>query len=189
MALSVSNVVISTFTFNDWINKTNELAYDVSTYALTANTTAGVTTGNAYLNGIFSSNTLAVYTDLRGGNVGTSATLSMSGGFKSNSSIYAAGSFTANASTNQIVESVSLTSYRTSKYVVQVTSATGYQCTELLAMHDGTNVYLTEYATLNSNGSQGTLTANVSSGNLNLLYSPNATASSNVYFQRTSLAV
>jgi len=188
MALSISNVVIGTFTFNDWITKTNEIAYDFSTYALTANTTAGVTTGNAYVNGIFSSNTLAVYTDLRGGNVGTSNVLSISTGFKSNTSVYAAGSLTGNASASQIVDTVSLTSYRTHKYLVQVTSATGYQSTELMVMHDGTNVYLTEYATLTSSSSQGTFTANVSSGNCNLLYTPTATTS-NVYFQRTSLAV
>jgi hypothetical protein len=63
-----------------------------------------------------------------------------------------------------------------------------------MLLHNGTDAFLTEYATLTSNTVQGNMavfTVNVASGNVNLLISPttNSTTTSTVNFQRTTIAV
>ena len=52
---------------------------------------------------------------------------------------------TANTA-NQVVDSFAATVFRCVKYLIQVTSGSSYQVSEILSVHDGTTVYLTEYA-------------------------------------------
>ena len=75
-----ANVVVETDTFRDWLDRTNQLIYVLSTDVVTAkaNSTGAVTTGNAHVNGIFSANTLVAKTALRGGTVAASANLDIS---------------------------------------------------------------------------------------------------------------
>lgn len=77
-----ANVAVATDSFGGWINKTNQVIYDMGTVVVTVadvaqpNTTNGAqTTGNAHIQGIFSANTLSVSNALRGGSVSTPATL------------------------------------------------------------------------------------------------------------------
>ena len=51
-------------------------------------------------------------------------------------------------SANQVVDTFSGSRYRTAKYVVQMTSGTRYHSTEVILIHDGTTVYMTEYGTI-----------------------------------------
>lgn len=77
MAFNLSNVYAISDTFESWITKTNYGLDIISTLAVTTapNTAGGQTSGNAYVNGIFSANTLTATEAIRGGNVTTSATL------------------------------------------------------------------------------------------------------------------
>lgn len=77
MAFNLSNVYAISDTFESWITKTNYGLDIISTLAVTTapNTAGGQTSGNAYVNGIFSANTLTATESIRGGNVTTSATL------------------------------------------------------------------------------------------------------------------
>lgn len=190
MAISTSNVVIATDTFASWVAKTNEIAYSLSTAVLSSNTSAGVTSGNSYLNGTFSANTVAVVQGLRGGNVESSNTTQLnilSSVLSNNLTLYVSGQVAlATATANQLVDSVSTTTYRSSKYILQVNTAVGYQCSEILVLHDGTNSYVTEYATLTTNGTQGVFSTNINSGSIQLLVTPTQTTST-VTFQRTSI--
>ena len=79
MAFPVSNVVISSDTFSVWVERTNTLCDLMTREAITANSlsTGAITTGNAFVNGIFSAQTFAVNVGLRGGNVNTSANLAI----------------------------------------------------------------------------------------------------------------
>lgn len=80
---------------------------------------------------------------------------------------------TTNTATNQIVDSVSATVYRTVKYVLQVSSGSAYQTSEILLIHDDTNAYLTEYATIKTTtATLATFDATLSEGNLQLLVNP-----------------
>jgi predicted acyltransferase (DUF342 family) len=96
MALSTANLNTSTDTFLNWFDKTNTLldAYSTTIITTAANSSGGITTGNASLIGIFNSNTVAVGTSLRGGNVTTSGLLTIT----SNLSITGNTLFTGNAS-------------------------------------------------------------------------------------------
>ena len=79
MARAVANVVVSTDTFASWVGRTNQLADAMSLYAVTveANTTGANVSGNGFINGIFSANTIAAGQVLRGGSVATSANLNI----------------------------------------------------------------------------------------------------------------
>lgn len=79
MARAVSNVAIPTDNFAQWLNKTNQLLYSLSTEIVTANASpeGAITTGNAQVVGIFLSNTLIASANIRGGNTSTSANLNI----------------------------------------------------------------------------------------------------------------
>jgi hypothetical protein len=70
------------------------------------------------------------------------------------------------------IDSYVANNYRTSKYLMQISCNVGYQATEILLIHDGSNVLTTEYATLSTNGNLGVVSANIASGNVNLLFTP-----------------
>lgn len=74
--------------------------------------------------------------------------------------------------TNQVVDSFDLGIYSTAKYIVQAKYSTSIHSTEIMVMHDGTNVYIHEYGTMYSGSSLGTFSADISSGLVRLLFSP-----------------
>ena len=190
MATSTSIVNIKTDSIQDWLTKTDTISYKLSTEVVTANSATGVTTGNAYVNGVFSANTLAIVANIRGGTVATANVLNISSNvLQQNVTLTVSGLVSCNASANQVIDSFALTTSRSSKYLLQVNTAVGYQSTEILVLHDGsTNVFSTEYATLSTNGIQGVFSVNIASSNVNLLITPSP-AVSTVSFQRTSLQV
>ena len=74
----------------------------------------------------------------------------------------------------QEVHSVGAASYRTLKYTIQVTSGSDYNAQEILLLHDGSSVYMTEYAQIlaGSGLTLSTFDADINSGNVRLLVSP-----------------
>lgn len=77
--------VVSTDSFSGWIDKTNQVRYDMGTVVVTVgsvpqpNATNGAeTSGNAHVDGIMSATTYAVAGDLRGGTVSTPGDLTIS---------------------------------------------------------------------------------------------------------------
>ena len=78
---------------------------------------------------------------------------------------------TANTA-NQVVDSFSATAFRCVKYLIQVTSGSSYQVSEILSVHDGTTVYLTEYASMATGSELATFDSDINSGNVRLLVSP-----------------
>lgn len=89
---------------------------------------------------------------------------------------------------NQVIDSYDASLYRSSKYIIQaVCDQVGIHSTEVMVMHDGSTVYITEYATMFTNSSLFTVDANIAAGNVNLTVTP---ANPNTSFDvvRTSLA-
>ena len=74
--------------------------------------------------------------------------------------------------TNQVIDTFAISAYNSAKYFCQVKQSTHIHSTEINVMHNGTNVYITEYATMYSGSSLGTFTADISSGTLRLLFTP-----------------
>jgi len=74
---------------------------------------------------------------------------------------------------DQVLSSVSASSNRTVKYVISGSHASaGYHATEVLVTHDGSTVYMSEYATVFTSSSLMTLDADISGGNIRLLITP-----------------
>lgn len=82
-------------------------------------------------------------------------------------------SFTSSTTTpGQAIHSVSASTYRSIKYQVQMTSGASYHFVELVLMHDGSNVLISEYGTIYTSVSLSSFDADISSGNLRLLATP-----------------
>lgn len=73
---------------------------------------------------------------------------------------------------NQVLDITNIGIYRSVKYLVQVSSGTDYQTSEILLIHDGSNAYITEYGTIYTNTSLMTYDADISSSNARLLMTP-----------------
>jgi hypothetical protein len=132
-----------------------------------------------YINGVRLVNTLD-YSAIDGSSVITSSPLtgtveiiSLSRAtFADNSQIKAIKTDLTTTANNQIADTFDSNTYRTAKYLIQVTANTDYHATELLLIHDGTNAYTTEYGTIFTNESLATFSADISSGAVRLLVSP-----------------
>lgn len=82
---------------------------------------------------------------------------------------------TSTTNTQIIADSFALTDRRIAKYLVQVqeTGKSNFYSTEVLVMHDGTNVYMTQYATLNTDISPVKyIDSDINGGNVRLLILP-----------------
>lgn len=73
---------------------------------------------------------------------------------------------------NQVVDSFGVGEYRSAKYIVQMTYSTSYHVTEVMIIHDGTDVYISEYGTITTGSSLGTITGSISGGLVRLQVSP-----------------
>ena len=83
-----------------------------------------------------------------------------------------------------VVDTWSASTYRTAKYVVQLVNGADVEVIEVLVTIDGNNnVYLTEYADVQSNTQLGTTDADYSSGNVRLLVT--STNGTNVKVHKT----
>lgn len=89
---------------------------------------------------------------------------------------------------NQVVDTFPHTANRTAKYLIQMTSGTDYHATEVLLIHDGTTVHMTEYGTIFTNASLGTVNSDISGGLVRLLVTP-ANINTTVKIQRLSVTV
>lgn len=81
---------------------------------------------------------------------------------------------------DQIVDSYSVVKVRSVKYLIQATQGSQYHTTEVIMVHDGTTVYMTEYATIYTGASPLiTVDSDISGGYVRLLITP-ATANTTV---------
>ena len=96
---------------------------------------------------------------------------------------------TLSTTNQQLVDRFSLEDYRSVKYFVQMTNGTDYHVTEVVILHDGTNVYVSEYGTMYTNSSLGTLTADISGNYVRLLATPTNSTTTSVKGHRTLVTV
>lgn len=78
----------------------------------------------------------------------------------------------ATASSEVTIDSFASATYRSAKYLVQMTISGGYHVLELNLLHNGSTVFITQYGELKTNGSLGTFDADINSGNVRLLFTP-----------------
>jgi len=148
-----------------------------------------------------SNNTDVLTVDTINANVGIAITsptekLDVNGKIKTNDSVIISDSqitsttTTITSSTAQFVaDSFSITTYRTTKYLIQVlqTGSSKFYSSEVLLMHDGTNVYVTQYGTLATDNSPVSyIDADINSENVRLLITPSV-ANTTTKISRISL--
>ena len=73
---------------------------------------------------------------------------------------------------NQVIDSWSATTYRTAKYILQAVNGSDVHSTEILLNHNETDVFITEYATIYSNASLFTVSAQLNGSTLQLIATP-----------------
>lgn len=86
--------------------------------------------------------------------------------------IYVTTAALSTTTADQIIYTFPVAAFNSAKYLCQVTWSTSIHLTEISVMHDGTNVYITEYGTMYSGSSLGTFTADLSAGLIRLKFSP-----------------
>ena len=86
-------------------------------------------------------------------------------------------SYTTTTTANNVVDSFVKTAFRSAKYTIQITSGSDYHVTEVLLLHNGSDVFITEYGTVYTNASLGNVTAAINSANVELLVAPTNSSS------------
>lgn len=75
-----------------------------------------------------------------------------------------------------VIDTFTHADYFSGKYVVQVTSGVYVQTKEVLIMHDGTDIFIEEYATMTSGGlaqgGLGTISAQYNGNNIEVIFTP-----------------
>lgn len=109
-------------------------------------------------------------------NVSVSGNVAITGELSLGSAGVYSGVVTAvSGSSNTIIDTFNTSTYRGCKYVISIkdNSFNNYQLTEILLLQDGTDTFITEYATLkNSSTTLGTVVANVNAGAVRLWLNP-----------------
>jgi len=192
----------STDNFYNWIGRTNDLVDALKeTVTVKANTAGDMTSGNGFVNGYFGANTLTA-TYMKGGNVQSNSTLTFTSNLNIGDATFnvitlhnnvthtVSNSYTTTNSDIQIMDSFSTVGFRSGKYLISIknTNNTDYQSTEIMVLQDDANVYITEYATLLSNATLGTFTANVDSTTVRFYIDP-VYANNVIKYQRTLMTV
>ena len=89
---------------------------------------------------------------------------------------------------DQVADTFNKIAYRTAKYLVQMSDGTDFHTTEVLLIHDGTSAYITEYGTIFTNASMGTIDADISGNDVRLLVTPTS-INTTVKTQRITVTV
>ena len=140
-----------------------------STGIITATTFAGALTGD-------------VTGDVNAGIV-TSSTVVLTNG------LITTVSSTTTATDQTSIDSFSASTHRSAKYNVQITRGSEYQTTEISVVHDGSDSYGTEYATIKTGATLATFSTDISGGNVRLLATPSSATSTVFKLFRTATEV
>ena len=195
MTVNVANTA-NTNTFDYWRNRTNELAYAMSTYAVTAGG-SNAAVGDASVTGRINANTVSV------GNASVNVVISTA-----NSTQIANGQFFLNANgswtqvaaptytgaaptsgnTAQLIDYYDMTQYSVVEYLISAIDNTANNriSTKIFTTHDTSYAYTTEYATYVTNTNFGTFAANANSTHVRLYFTPTST-NTNVKFIRFNI--
>ena len=86
---------------------------------------------------------------------------------------------TTSTSQVSIHSSFDISAYRSVEYTIQATEGSNFHTTKILALHDGTNAYHTEYGTIFNNVGISTYDVDVSAGKIRLRATPISSSTTN----------
>jgi hypothetical protein len=119
----------------------------------------------------------------------TGASLSGPVTLTNNNTISDANTQLTSTTANTVIDTYSISKYRTVKYLIQATDfdAPGVQTSEILVTHDDSNVYTDEFSSISSTGSSlYSLDASIDSANVYLMITP-IHANTDIQFVKTSM--
>lgn len=96
------------------------------------------------------------------------------------------GAATKTATDEFALDTFAKADFRAARYVVAMSSGSDFHSTEIVVVHDGSSVTLTQYGTLKSS-SLATFDADISGANLRLLATPASSSSTVIKFDRTTV--
>lgn len=93
---------------------------------------------------------------------------------------------TTTATTEVALDTFAHATYRAARYIVAMSSGSDFHSTEVVVVHDGSDVTLTQYGTLKSSN-LASFDADISGDNLRLLVTPESSTSTVIKFDRTTV--
>lgn len=158
----------------------------ISNAAIIGATVQGST---SMLTGTFVANTSVTTTNMLASGTATVQTLVSNTSVNGNTFILN-GNVATTATTGALVlDSFATATYRTAHYIVQVTDNTNlqYHATQIMLIHNGTNVYQSEYNIIYSNGVLGTFDSVISAGTVQLQFTASAATNKTIKVLRTAV--
>ena len=188
-ALSSSSEIAGISTTGTSVFKNLQIS-GVSTYTDTTNSTS-VSTGSLVINGgvgvalsMHVGGSLSVggtitYEDVT--NIDSVGIVTAGGGLQlgrgpSVASIESAAS-TKTSTSEAAADTFTASTYRSAQYQIQVTRGSQYHVTTMNVLHDGTNVFMSEFGTIKTGVTLATFDADINSGNVRLLVTPTSSDS------------
>lgn len=98
------------------------------------------------------------------------------------------GNFVTTNTSEIIVNTFAISQFRSSKYIIQASSGTSHSTTELIVLHDNSDVYISEYGQVDTDDSLVSYTADISGINVRLKGTP-VNATTTINFLRYSIKV
>ena len=176
---------------------------DTNTYVVSgADTLQTVTTNGS------TTSTALTFTNSTDSTDATTGAIKLSGGLAVTKNLSLAGEFISTTSAGTVVitsddvvqatvATVALTAvdtwavatFRSAKYLVQITQSTNYQVSEILVIHNGTTTFMTEYGAIETNGVLATFTSDVSAGSARLLVTMGSATSATINISKIAVRV
>ena len=95
---------------------------------------------------------------------------------------------TKTATTQFALDTFAKADFRAARYIVAMSKGTNFHSTEIMMVHDGTSVDITQYGTL-SDATLATFDADISGGNLRLRATPTSADSTVFKLSKTTIKV
>ena len=99
------------------------------------------------------------------------------------------GILTTTSTSADTLVSLALATYRSVDYQIQAVRGTNYNSTTAKVVHDGSNTYMTEFATINQPAGVATYSSDISGDNIRLLVYPSSATSTTFKVVYTAIKV
>lgn len=91
--------------------------------------------------------------------------------------------------TPTVVDSWAIATYRSAKYIVQISQGSNYQVSEIMVIHNGTTTTMTEYSVLETNGVLATITSAVNGANTELTVTLGTGSAATINIEKTVIVL
>jgi hypothetical protein len=114
-------------------------------------------------------------------------TIYVTGSYETANCLYGQGGGSITGGAAGTINTLPAGAFRSVEYTIQATVGTNYHITKILAIHNGTNVNITEYGTMFTNTSVATYSIDISGGNIVLTATP--ASASQTTFKMSIIAI